>query len=130
MSSTDIQLKKALKNLGKIPGKIQKRVVNGALRAGSVEVQKEAIKAAPEDTGELKDGIKIQKMRQKSFHSKATYRLGLAPDVWYGVFTHQGTPTIKPVPFMTIGYEAGGDRALKRMQEYMKRRVEKEIKKL
>ena len=123
-------LEKVLKKLHKIPERIQKNVASGALRAGAVVMQKIAKEEMPKDTGNLKKQLKIKKFKQRNGNPLTTYRIGLTREGFYGFFIHEGTQFIKPIPFLTKGYELGGDQALQRMKDYMKTRVEKEIRKI
>lgn len=130
MTANEIEVNKIIKRLGKIPAVIQNRVVVGGNRAGAVEIKKKVQEYVPVDTGRLKKSIKVKKLRQKSYHKFIIHRITTANELFYGIFVHQGTDTIKPVPFMTLGYENGAQSALNRMKSYMKTRVEKEIKKI
>ena len=144
----DKDLHRVLRNLDKIPVVIQGRVADSALRAGAVVLQKQAIENLPEDTGNLKEGVKIKKRRKKGKKDPTTtFAIGMdnseyefengkksikpkTTKSFYASMLHFGTKYTAPVPFMTMAFESSGKKALSAMKNYMAKRVERELKKL
>lgn len=129
MDNTSFQLNQVLRRLGMIPDRIQKRVMTGSVRAGASALRDRIKDNVPEDEGNLKKQVKIKKLRSRN-RTQTTFRIGLTREGYYGFFVHQGTEFIRPVPFVTKGYEQGGDQALERMKSYMRIRTEREISRL
>ena len=120
-----------LKKLKKLPEKIQKRVLTGAVRAGAKPMIKEAKRLAPVKTGTLKKSIGVVKRRSKD---KNIIKFSIAPrnkkGGWYGFFVEFGTTKMHAHPFMRPAYEKEGENTIDTVREYMAKRVPKEISKL
>ena len=151
-------LDEVLRKLKKLPERIQKNVVVGAVRAGTKPIVKEAKALVPTNTGTLKKSIGATKRRSKN---KNIIHFSITPRVkkggWYAHFVEFGTYAkldhpmkkqrtgklgkrrekivakglgIKPHPFMRPAFEKKGEESIKFVREYMKKRVDKEIAKL
>lgn len=124
-------LEDVLKKLKKLPEKIQKRVVTGAIRAGSKPIIQEAKNLVPTKTGTLKKSIGVVKRRSRD---KNITHFSVAPlkkkGGWYAHFVEFGTSKMSAKPFMRPSFEKKGEESIKFVREYMKKRVDKEIAKL
>jgi len=151
-------MEEILKKLKVLPGKVQKNVLNGAIRASSKPIIKEARRLVPTDSGTLKKSIGVVKRRSKN---KNIIKFSIAPlskkDGFYGRFIEFGTYAkldhplkkertgklgerrakivkkgqgIAPHPFMRPAFEKEGESTINSAKEYMKKRIDKEIAKL
>ena len=132
------ELKKLLKNLENLPAKMQKGILNLAVKAGSKDIQQAAISYAPSATGQLRKSIVVKKKRQKDKvkdgqdKTSTVYTVGIKLDgkAWrYAHFVEFGTKRMAADPFMVPAYELNGNGALNAMKAYIKRQLEKAIKK-
>ena len=132
MNGIDVNgLDEVLKKLKKLPEKVQKRVLVGAVRAGAKPIIKEAKRLVPVRTGTLKKSIGVVKRRSKD---KNIIHYTVAPRKkkggWYAHYVEFGTSKMSAKPFMRPAYEKEGENSIKFVREYMKKRVDKEIAKL
>ena len=133
MVSVEIKMKDVMKKLNKLPEKVQKRVITGAVRASAKPIVQEAKRLAPVKTGNLKKSIGITKIRSKS---KTEVVFAVSPrktakyDGFYGRFVEFGTRKMSPKPFLRPAYEKMSDECLRAFREYMIKRIDKELAKL
>jgi len=124
-------LDEVLKKLKILPARIQKNVVTGAIRAGAKPILKEAKRLVPVDTGTLKKSIGIVKRRSKD---KNIVIFSVTPRIkkggWYAHFVEYGTAKMPAHPFMRPAVEKMASETIKSAQEYMRKRVDKELEKL
>ena len=141
----EIKMGDLLKNLQKLPEKVQKRVVNGAIRASAKPIIKEARRRVPVKTGNLKKSIGVTKGKTKG--TIVTYhispRKGGKYDGFYGKWIEFGHIVrekgkskkgkvighVPPHPFLRPAFEAKGKEAIIAFKEYMQKRLEKELAK-
>jgi len=151
-------LDEVLRKLNKLPERIQKNIVTGAIRAGAKPIVKEARALVPKDTGTLKKSIGIKKRRSRDKNivhftvsplaKKGGWKAHFIEFGTYSKFDHpmkkQRTGKlgkkravivakgggIKPHPFMRPAFEKKGEESIKFVKEYMKKRVDKELAKL
>ena len=120
-----------LKKLKALPERVQKNVVTGAIRAGAKPIVKEARALVPKDTGTLKKSIGIKKRRSRD---KNIIHFSVAPLVkkggWTAHFVEFGTVKMSAKPFMRPAVEKTVDETIKTAQDYMKKRIDKELAKL
>ena len=121
-----------LKKLRKLPEKVQKKVLVGAVRAGAKPIIKEARRIVPKRTGNLAKSIGVNKRRSKGtiVHFSVSPRRGGKYDGYYGHFVEFGTKKMAPRPFMRTAFENKGEESIDAVRAYMKKRIEKEIEKL
>ena len=155
---TVLGMEEILKKLKKLPERVQKNVLTGAIRASAKPIVKEAKRLVPTDSGTLKKSIGVRKRRSKN---KNIIRFSIAPlskkDGYYGRFIEFGTyakldhPMKRPRmgklgerrakivangggipahPFMRPAFEKEGENTIKAAKEYMNKRIDKEIAKL
>ena len=147
MVSVEIKMKDVMKKLSKLPEKVQKRVVTGAVRASAKPIVQEAKRLVPVKTGNLKKSIGITKIRSKS---KTEVVFAVSPrktakyDGFYGRFVEFGHVLKEkgkgkkgkvighapPKPFLRPAYEKMSDECLRAFKEYMIKRIDKELAKL
>ena len=89
-------LDEVLKKLKKLPERIQKNVLSGAIRASAKPIIKEARRLVPVRTGTLKKSIGVVKRRSEDkniIHYSVTPRSGKKQkyDGWYAHFVEFGT---------------------------------------
>ena len=149
-------LDEVLRKLRKIPERIQKNVVVGAVRAGTKPIVKEAKALVPTNTGILKKSIGVAKRKSKDKNiihfsvaprSKAVHKALLKnkQGKWliskvtgrrylnvenYGGHVEFGRNGGAAHPFMRPAFEKKGEESIDFVREYMKKRVDKEIAKL
>jgi len=138
-----------LKKLRKLPEKVRKNVIVGAVRAGAKPIVEEAKKNAPVRTGALRDSIGVKKMRTRDknivLFTISPMRKSIAKhfrangvrwsikgevDPYYAHFVEFGTKKMAAHPFMRPAYENKGEEAIDAAREYMRKRIDKELKKL
>jgi len=147
-SINEKELNKLLKNLKKLPQKLNKSIVNLGLKAGAKTIQKEAQHNVVGDLGghsdyhahnmgDLEDAITVRKKGIRSSASDGdgrnvtTYQVGIKLDgtAWFAHFVEFGSKLHAPQPFMTPAYEQNGRQAITAIKEYMKRRFNSAVKK-
>jgi len=121
-----------LKKLRKLPEKVQKKVLVGAVRAGAKPIIDEARRIVPKRTGNLAKSIGVNKRRSKGtiVHFSVSPRKGGKYDGYYGHFVEFGTKKMAPRPFMRPAFENKGEESIDAVRAYMKKRIEKELEKL
>ena len=124
-------LDEVLRKLKKLPERVQKNVITGAIRAGAKPIVREAKALVPTKTGTLKKSIGIVKRKSKD---KNIIHFSVAPRVkkggFYAHFVEFGTVKTSAHPFMRPAFEKKGEESIDFVREYMKKRVDKEIAKL
>ena len=134
------ELNKILKNLKQLTPKMQKGILNLAVKAGAKDVQEAAKRYVPVRSGRLRDSIKIKKksIREKKkdgdYSASTVYKVAIqnwssTGGVWYASTVEFGAKHFAPVPFMTPAFELNGNGALNAMKAYIKRRFEAAVKK-
>ena len=121
-----------LKKLDKLPERIQKNVVVGAIRAATRPLVKEARLRVPKDSGKLAKSIGVIKRKEKD---KNLVRFSVTPRKnkehgYLAYFVEFGTSKQAAHPFMRPAAEAKVDETVKTAREYMAKRTDKEIAKL
>jgi HK97 gp10 family phage protein len=87
--------------------KLGKNAINAqdeALKKAGEVFQKEIIKEAPEDTGNLKDNIDIGEIKGEG--KEKTIEVGNNEKAFYALFIEAGTKNMKADPFMGRAYES------------------------
>ena len=137
----EIKMGDLFKDLKKIPEKVQKRVLTGAVRAGAKPIVKEARRLVPVKTGNLKKSIGVTKRRSKDKNIvvfSVSPRKGGKYDGFYGMYVELGhilkrnkkvIGHVPAHPFLRPAFENKGEESIKAFKEYMKKRLEKELKK-
>ena len=124
-------LDEMLSKLHKLPDRVQKNVVTGAIRAGASSIAKEMKHKVPVKNGTLKKSIGVVKRRQKD---KSIVMFTVAPRVkkggWYAHFVEFGTKKMSPEPFIRPAYEEKGKDTINIAKQYMSKRLDKELAKL
>ena len=131
------EMAKLLKNLEQLTPKMQKGILNLAVKAGAKPLQEQAKANTPKRTGALAKSIIIKKksVRQKKRDGDkpmdAVYSVGIKLDgkAFYATMVEFGTRHSSPKPYMRPAFENTGDSALNGMKSYLRRRVENAIKK-
>lgn len=129
-----------LKKLKILPDKIQKNVLTGAIRAGATLISKEAKLRVPVKTGLLKKSIGVVKHRKDrrnptivSFiiapRSKYMHKNQKKP-YNYGRIVEFGTSGRTPKPYMRPAYKTKGTQSIRAVEQYMEKRIDKELAKL
>ncbi len=120
-----------LRKLKRLPERVQKNVVVGAVRASAKPIIKEARLLVPVRTGTLKKSIGIKKRRSKE---KNIISFSVAPlskkGGFYGKFVEFGTKKMSAHPFLRPAFEKKGEDSISSAKEYMRKRIDKEIAKL
>lgn len=134
MAEVDVKIDMGdlLKKLRKLPERVQKKVLVGAVRAGAKPIIDEARRIVPKRTGNLAKSIGVNKRRSKGtiVHFSVSPRKGGKYDGYYGHFVEFGTKKMAPRPFMRPAFENKGEESIDAVRAYMKKRIEKEIEKL
>lgn len=129
--------------------------VRGALFAATREIRDEAVRLAPEDTGNLKRNIMIVRDRnpgssnaaerysiairvgRRSNRVKRAYRMGRinprlralgGTDAWYGIFKEFGTAKMPAEPFLRPAFEARKMQALSTFTRELRKSVDRAVK--
>jgi len=126
-----IGLDKVLKKLKKLPERVQKNVLTGAMRAATKPIIKEARNLVPKSSGVLKKSIGAKKRQSKN---KNIIHFSVAPLVKKGGFyAHMiefGTVKMSAKPFMRPAVDKTADETIKVAKDYMIKRLDKEMAKL
>ncbi len=123
-------LKELSKALKAFPENIQNNILNSAIRAGIVTIQKEAKKNVPKREGILKKAIVIKKRRPKN-KNMIKYQLGIRQgskdDAYYGHIVEFGSSKMEAKPFMRPALESKADEVINEVRKKMQQRLDKEI---
>ena len=123
-------LKELSKALKAFPENIQNNILNSAIRAGIVTIQKEAEKNVPKREGILKKAIVIKKRRPKN-KNRIKYQLGIRQgskdDAYYGHIVEFGSSKMEAKPFMRPALESKADEVINEVRKKMQQRIDKEI---
>lgn len=142
--------------LARLPGVLEEKVLRAALRAGAQVIRKDAqarVKVLQEATpyrkpGTVRDAITVRRSKQ----DKLGVFIGVKPlgkkqiaafkkdgggagarnpaDPFYWIFLEFGTANMPAAPFLRPAFEANKFAALRRFEEFSKRRVVREAEKL
>lgn len=107
-------LKKLLSTLEKIPNEMEKDV-EAVLEANAQEIEAEAKRMAPVDTGRLRQSIKAIKVGKLTFKIMAN-STGLAP---YAVYVEYGTRFQRSQPFLFPAFFRGRKNFTKDLQNLL-----------
>ncbi len=132
MVEVNVEMGDVLKKLKRLPDRVQKRVVVGAVRASAKPIIKEARRLVPKRTGNLAKSIGVNQRRTKGslLHFSISPRRGGKYDGWYGHFLEFGTSKMTARPFLRPAFENKGEESIKAAKAYMAKRIDKELKKL
>lgn len=146
--SGGVEGKNLLKALNKFPVNFQKRVFNGAVRAGAVPIRNEADRLVPFETGNLEKSIKITKRRplkvdpnlvtfsvspvKKRFkaQNKKDYLAGKTLGEvggWYAHFLEFGTEKMIAQPFLRPAFNLKYKDSIGASKAYIQKRIKKEV---
>ena len=129
MIDIDIHMGDLLRQLNKLPEKMQNRIIKGAVRASAKPIVQEAKRLVPVRTGNLKKSIGVSSRRG----SKTVVRVSVSPrrggkhDGYYGMWIEFGTKKMQPHPFLRPAFERKGADTIKFFKEYLKKRIDKEL---
>ncbi len=141
------------KKLSALPTVIQQRVVVGATRASAKVIADEAKQRVPVRSGLLKSTISIAKAKKKDtkdghvkFYvipkTKTTQKVNLISSLgditklkfkrvaYYAHFVEFGTVKMEAQPFLRPAFENSKTKSVQAFQNYARKRIPKEIKKL
>ena len=123
-------LKELSKALKAFPENIQNNILNSAIRAGIVTIQKEAKKNVPKRKRKLEKAIVIKKRRPKN-KNMIKYQLGIRQgskdDAYYGHIVEFGSSKMEAKPFMRPALESKADEVINEVRKKMQQRIDKEI---
>jgi len=129
----------AIRALGGLPDRVQKRVIVGAIRAGAVIVRAAAKNTAPIRTsgGAKRMGRRDVRLRSPGFlrrrliyrkqRGRAAYRIGPAREAFYGAFLETGTGRIAARPWMAPAWESSKRAALEATAQRFRELIAKEL---
>ncbi len=150
-------LKEIQSTLNKLPARLGEKVVRAALRAAAQVIRKDAQSRAPvlqqpkwgRKPGTIKKNITVKRSKKDKYGVYLTvaglsakkikaFKGGSASkdaaynpdDPWYWHFLEFGTSTRNKHPFLRPAFEAQKFAALRRFEEFAKRRVVREAEKL
>lgn len=150
----DASLREVLKNLDQLPAKIEANIVRGALRASAKPIVDSAKQNVPEETGALRDSIRISSSIDKKkgdvrIQVKAGKR-GKKGDPYYAHMVEFGTlphlikgpiffngewrqnvyhPGTRPNGFMRRAFDTTADAVIAAYAAYMRKRIPRELAK-
>lgn len=141
-------LKELSKALKAFPQNVQNNILNSAVRAGAVTIQKEARKNVSIRTGLTKASIIIKKRRPKS-KTRIKFSIGIRrikdgrewyeknlnskyfkdkpKDAYYAHMIEFGTSKAEASPFMRPALESKADEVINEVRKKMQQRLDKEI---
>ncbi|AXX89340.1 hypothetical protein CKA55_07495 [Arcobacter suis] len=123
-------LKELSKALKAFPQNVQNNILNSAVRAGIVTIQKEAKKNVPKRKRKLEKAIVIKKRRPKN-KNQIKYQLGIKQggedDAYYGHIVEFGSSKMQAEPYMRPALESKADEVINEVRKKMSQRIDKEI---
>lgn len=128
------ELEKVLK---KLPDRVAKKVVFGALRAGAGVIRREAKRLAPVASGLLKKEIRIFRpgkrsdtKRVKGLNTGSNLLIGTSGRAPHGHLVEFGTHEMAAQPFLRPALDHQAGHALARMGQILGKGVEREARRL
>ena len=118
MSKNVKGLEKLIATLERIPKELDKEVEH-VLEANAREIELNAKRNAPVDTGKLQQSIKSFKSNEKEYTIKSN-ATGLAP---YGIFVEHGTRFMRAQPFLFPAFFKQRARFIDDLEDLLKRKV-------
>lgn len=126
---TEIQGARELdKLLGQLPKKMGFTALRGAVRAGAKIIMEDAKARVSVDTGDLRDSIRIQKVRARG--TSVTFVVGAEKKEFYGQFIEFGTSKQSARPWLRPAFDTRVKEALDKIGDELGKRVERTAKKL
>lgn len=131
-------LKEARAALRKLPDRVQKRVMSGAVRAGATVIRSEVKRAAPvggepskaaEMYGRLKDNLRVIKLKRNIPKGSAMYRVDTGNAFW-GYMLEFGTVLMAARPWFRPAVDGGYAKAVNKIKERLAAGIEREATKL
>ena len=121
-----------LKKMRKLPERVQKNVLTGAIRAAATSLKKEAQAKVPRNTGDLRKSIKVVKRKSKD---RNIIIFSVAPLLkeTHGFLAHFhefGTSKMAASPFMRPAFENKGEDTIEVGKKYIAKKIDKEVAKL
>ncbi len=131
------ELNDLLFNLKTLEPKLQKSILNLAVKASAKDIQRSAKSIVPVGSGRLRDSIVVKKKtireKRKDGQGKHTtvYKVGIKLDgkAWYAAMVEFGSKHAQPNPYMTPAFETNGRAAIDSMKAYIKLRFDRYMKK-
>ena len=148
-------LQELSQTLMKLPAELEKRVIMGALRAAGQTIRKEAMARAPilqepdprRRAGTLRKSISVRRVKGKvavyvgvfglSGKRMAEFKAGGGKkgannpdDPYYWKWVEYGTKKMAARPFLRPAFEAKKFEAIRLFEAYMKKRLDKEVRKV
>ena len=148
-------LQELSQTLMKLPAELEKRVIMGALRAAGQTIRKEAMARAPilqepdprRRAGTLRKSISVRRVKGKvavyvgvfglSGKRMAAFKAGGGTkgannpdDPYYWKWVEYGTKKMAARPFLRPAFEAKKFEAIRLFEAYMKKRLDKEVRKV
>ena len=148
-------LQELSQTLMKLPAELEKRVIMGALRAAGQTIRKEAMARAPilqepdprRRAGTLLKSISVRRVKGKvavyvgvfglSGKRMAAFKAGGGTkgannpdDPYYWKWVEYGTKKMAARPFLRPAFEAKKFEAIRLFEAYMKKRLDKEVRKV
>lgn len=133
------EFRKLQKHLRSLPARIQKNVVTGANRAGTVEVLKEVRKNVPVDEGEVKKAIYVKKRKTKKTEVRHSVTIrkkklknginGSKNTAQVAYYLEYGTENMRERRFIRPALSSVGQRPVTVARAYFKKRLPKELAK-
>lgn len=148
-------LQELSQTLMKLPAELEKRVIMGALRAAGQTIRKEAMSRAPiletpdprRRAGTLRKSISVRRVKGKvavyvgvfglSGKKMAAFKAGGGTkgannpdDPYYWKWVEYGTKKMAARPFLRPAFEAKKFEAIRLFEAYMKKRLDKEVRKV
>jgi HK97 gp10 family phage protein len=127
--SGDKELQRALNAL---PGKVQKKIMRGALREAAKVVAAEARARVPVETGTLRDSIKVRALKGKRGSVGASVESGegqFKDESFYGAFIEFGTRNAPAKPFLRPAAKSKQPACVAVVAEAIRTRIDAEAKK-
>lgn len=125
----ELDMTQLTKQLSELEKKVSKNIIKKVLLAGADPMKKSLINSSPEDTGELKDNIKISK---KITNKKGRSIIGVGVSGKNGTpievverayYNHYGARSKAPTYWIDDGFKKGIDSAKEKMIEVLKKEL-------
>lgn len=120
------ELDNRLKNL---PFKVQKKVLNAAVRSGATIIKKEAKQRVPVRSGFLKKNILVRKKKKQPI-DKPIYQVGCSNKAWYGRIIEFGSRMVAARPWLRPAFDVSKQKVLDQIRKKLKIGIEREAAKL
>lgn len=125
MAERRITFKELDHKLSQLEPEIAVKELRSAVRVAANLIKKDAQSRAPRDSGALSESLRV---KTKVFRTKIVAFVMNTAETFYGMFIEFGTSKMAARPFMRPAAESQEQAVLRKMQDHLRRRLNKLVR--